>query len=278
MVPIQPIDVRDRFVPLYDRFFELVSGLSSAEWDFATVCDGWSVKDIADHLLGGDIGLLSRQRDGYFGAQPAQIASWEALVHFIDDQNDQWVRATQRISPQLLSDLFRVTAPQVIAHFAARDLNAIGNPVSWAGPEPAPIWLDVAREYTERWHHQQQMREAVGAPGITDAWLFHPVIDTFMRALPHTFRHIAAPEGTSIVVLVSDTDSDLSWSLRREDQHWRLYAGEAPMPQAQVRLPADTTWRLVTKGISTNTARNAATIDGDAYLADPVLTMISIIA
>ena len=36
--------------------------------------------------------------------------------------------------------------------------------VNWAGPEPAPIWLDPAREYTERWVHQQHIRDAVRNP------------------------------------------------------------------------------------------------------------------
>ncbi|HEX3202686.1 MAG TPA: hypothetical protein VHW42_12245 [Actinomycetes bacterium] len=39
------------------------------------------------------------------------------------------------------------------------------DPVSWVGPDPAPNWLDVAREYSERWTHQQQIRDAAEIPG-----------------------------------------------------------------------------------------------------------------
>jgi len=34
--------------------------------------------------------------------------------------------------------------------------------VSWAGPEPAPVWLDAARDFSEYWTHQQQICDATG--------------------------------------------------------------------------------------------------------------------
>ena len=46
--------------------------------------------------------------------------------------------------------------------------------VIWAGSDPAPMWLRVAREYTERWHHQQQIREALGRAFLTEPQWFAP--------------------------------------------------------------------------------------------------------
>ena len=40
--------------------------------------------------------------------------------------------------------------------------------MDWAtGRDPAPVWLDVAREYRERFVHQQQIREATGRPRLS---------------------------------------------------------------------------------------------------------------
>ena len=69
-------------------------------------------------------------------------------------------------------------------------------PVSWAGEARSPVWFDVARELTERWHHQQQIRDAVGADPLTTREFLHPVLDTFMRALPFASRHVTADDGT----------------------------------------------------------------------------------
>ena len=65
-----------------------------------------------------------------------------------------------------------------------------GPAVAWAGDKQSPNWFDIAREYTEKWLHQQHIREAVGQPVLDERrWLF-PVLDTFMRALPHVYRDI----------------------------------------------------------------------------------------
>jgi hypothetical protein len=39
--------------------------------------------------------------------------------------------------------------------------------VARAGEEASLNWFNIAREYSERSLHQQQIREAVGAPGLT---------------------------------------------------------------------------------------------------------------
>jgi hypothetical protein len=36
--------------------------------------------------------------------------------------------------------------------------------VSWAGTSPVPVWLDQARELSERWIHRQQLLQALGRP------------------------------------------------------------------------------------------------------------------
>jgi len=81
----------------------------------------------------------------------------------------EWtVKATARISPELLIDLLELTGEQFYDYMQTLDQMATGGVVSWAGPDPAPMWLDTAREYTERWIHQQQIRDAVNKPGLKD--------------------------------------------------------------------------------------------------------------
>lgn len=43
--------------------------------------------------------------------------------------------------------------------------------MSWAGEDGDAGWLDIGREFTEQWHHQMQIRDAVGAAPLPDpAW------------------------------------------------------------------------------------------------------------
>ena len=66
--------------------------------------------------------------------------------------------------------------------------------VAWAGEKHSINWFHIAREFTEKWHHQQQIRDAVGKPGIMTKEFFYPVMDTFMRGMPHRYRDVQAAE------------------------------------------------------------------------------------
>src|SRR5260370_38358657 len=107
------------------------------------------------------------------------------------------------MSNRLVCTFLSLTGEETYQLFSSLDLYAIGESVSWAGPDPAPVWLDVAREYTERRVHQQQIRDAVGRPGLKEQRFFAPVLATFVRALPHTFREVDAPDGTLIHLNIS---------------------------------------------------------------------------
>jgi uncharacterized protein (TIGR03083 family) len=278
---LPPIVVVDLFPGERDSLLRLLGGLSAAQWATPTVCPGWSVHDVALHLLGVDIANLSRRRDRFdapgFATPGTDLARWEHLVAAINRWNEGWVGAARRISPRLLCDLLRFTGAALHEYFAGLDLAALGGPVSWAGPDPAPVWLDIAREYTERWVHQQQIRDAVRQPGLTERRWLAPVLDTFARALPHTLRGVAAPEGASVRLVIAG-DAGGEWVAVRANGAWALTADAGPAPDAAVTLDQDVAWRLFTKGLSKERALRHARREGDPTLAGKVLEMVSVIA
>jgi uncharacterized protein (TIGR03083 family) len=269
------ICVADRFPALRAHLLELLSGLSDEDWNRSTAAPLWSVKDVVAHLLGGDIGNLSRRRD-QFSPFGGPIEGHENLVSFINELNAEWVRAARRISPRMLCELLGFTGPLMEAYFASLDPFAIGEPVSWAGPAPAPVWLDVAREFTERWHHQQQIRDATGRPPLYSPYFFAPVLDTFVRALPHGFRHTTAVEGTAIKLEITG-DSGGRWFLKRGSDGWKLFGDLETAPAAEVSLPQDLAWRLFTKGMGRDEARRVANVSGDSNLAAAIFSTIAVI-
>jgi uncharacterized protein (TIGR03083 family) len=271
----EPILVADLFPEVLDSLIGLLSSLSDDDWERPTVCPQWAVKDVATHLLAGEVGILSRQRDGYTPAGNP-VESWGDLVALINTLNETWTKAMRRLSPRLLCDLLRHTGAQTCAYFRSLDPFAVGDPVSWAGDEPAPVWLDLAREHTERWHHQQQIRDAVGKPGMMEKRFFAPVLDAFVRALPHTYRNVEAADGT-LVTLTITGEAGGRWSVRREGERWALYVGVEGRPHAEIVLEDDLAWRLFTKGVSREAAAARSTISGDRALGETALGMISII-
>jgi uncharacterized protein (TIGR03083 family) len=276
MQPPAPILVTHLFPETLAALLDLLSGLSAEEWRRPTICAQWSVKDIALHLLGGEIGILSRKRDGQ-AATSEPITSWDELVAFINRLNHEWVQATRRLSPRVLCDLLRLAGTQSCEYFRSLDPHALGEPVDWAGPDPAPVWLDLAREHTERWHHQQQIRDAVGRPGLKEPKFFAPVLDAFVRALPHTFSDVAAQDGAAVALTITG-EAGSRWLILREQGRWHLYLAPARNAQTEVMMDQETAWRLFTKGISRHEAQARATITGEPSLGLKLLETVSVIA
>jgi uncharacterized protein (TIGR03083 family) len=268
------IVVVDRFAPLRVHLLMLLADLGEDDWERPTAAPRWSVKDVAAHLLGGDVWILSGKRDGFHSA--GNIEDYDQLVQLVDRLNDEWVLAARRMSPRLLREFLEFTGPDVDACFASFDLMAMGGPVSWAGPEPAPVWFDLAREFTERWHHQQQIRDATGRPPLYDPYFLSPVLDTFVRALPHAFGNTAAPAGTCLRLQISGEAGGV-WFLQRAEEGWDLLLDSIAEPATNVVLPQETAWRLFTKGVDREKARSLAVIEGRAELAGPIFATTAII-
>ena len=274
-IPVQPIIVTPLFPELRAVLLDVVSKLSAEQWAMPTACAGWSVKDVALHILGDDVGNLSRRRDGF--SERSDFAGWDDLVRWINYRNELWVEMARRLSRRLLGEMLQLTGKMVNDYLASLDPYALGGPVSWAGSDPAPVWLDLAREYTEYWMHHQHICEAVGMTSMKDRRHFHPVLDTFVRALPHTYRHTIASPGTVISLILTGEAGD-AWHLLREDDQWALYAETDMASACTVTMPTEVAWKLFTNGMEVEQVRKQATIAGDPTLAEPVLQMVSIIA
>ena len=275
LTPPRPVIVADLFAEILDGLLKLLSSLDASDWEKPTVCTGWTVKDVALHLLGGEIGNLSSRRDSHW--QGASVDGWAELVVFINDWNTEWVRVARRISDPLLIDLLRITGRQMNDYFHTLDPYQTGDPVSWVGPQPAPVWLDLAREFTERWHHQQHIRDATRQSGFKEPRFLAPVLATFVRALPRIFAAVTAAEGT-VVTLTITGNSGGRWSVLRKQDGWELFSGSTAGPAAEMILDEDTAWRLFTRGLTAGQARGHAVLKGDPVLGLQVLKMVSIIA
>lgn len=279
MKPVEPIFVTEVYSELHTELIALLKSLAPDDWHKPTVAGAWKVRDIVAHLLDSDIRRLSFQRDNAPQVPPDNpITNYRDLVDFLNDLNAVWVKAAQRISPPLLIQMHELTGAQVCELFASLDPFApalFG--VAWAGEEDSENWFDVAREYTEKWHHQQQIRDAVGAEPLYERkWLF-PVLDTFLRGLPYTYRNVQADEGTRIVFTITGA-AGADWTLQREGDAWKLYAGIGDAAACTIQFDQDTAWRLLTKGLSREIAATRVAINGTQSLGEPLLGMLAVMA
>jgi uncharacterized protein (TIGR03083 family) len=288
--PAAPLLTAHLFPTLDARLIDLLRSLAPEDWERQTIAPKWKVKDVAAHLLDTQLRKLSFGRDGCVPSPPPVIASDRDLVSFIDRLNAEGVTVFRRLSPAVLIAWMEQTSREAASYYASLDPFAparIG--VSWAGESVSENWFDVARELTERWHHQQQIRLAVteltqetGSPksernlrAIMTPELYHPVLDCFMRALPFHYRSMSAPPGAAIRIHVAG-DCGGDWHLYH-DEAWMLASEPAGAILASVSIPQDIAWRIFTKGIARDDAREQVRVTGDAALGNHVLSMLAIV-
>ncbi len=282
MQKLQPIHCVDLFPGVNALLLELLHSLSPDDWARPTVCSQWDVKDVTAHILDGMMRRLSLQRDAYSPGGSGGTRSYAELVAFINRMNMDWTNALKRVSPPILIQLLESTGREFHAFFETLDPHGPAIfPVAWAGEEYSENWFDIARDYTEQWIHQQQIRDAVGALGpLTDAPFGPPAFDTFMRGLPHAFRNTAASNGTTVQVDVSG-DGGGRWFVVRDGDTWLLSLDCENEPEATVRIDPDSAWRIISKRMSADEVRAAfgqIESSGDESLITPVLELTSVMA
>jgi uncharacterized protein (TIGR03083 family) len=258
------------------QLIDLLRSLTPSEWDLQTIAPLWKVRDVAAHLLDTALRKLSMVRDSCY-VEPVELHSAQDVITLVNRLNREGVTVYRRLSPPVLIDMMKMVCDQSARFHESLDPfgRATFN-VSWAGEETSLNWFDTARELTERWHHQQQVRVATNRPGIMIPELYHPVLDCFVRGLPHLYRHVDAPAGTVLLLEITG-ECGGRWFLSRGSTAWEFLKRPPEKFACRVVLPEALAWRLFTKGIDRDAARAQIQIEGDRKLGDKVLYLTAIV-
>jgi uncharacterized protein (TIGR03083 family) len=215
-------------------------------------------------------------RDGCFVETP-EIRSAEDLGALVNRWNAEGVQVYRRLSPRLLREMMALAVEELADYFASLDPMApAAFAVSWAGERESANWFDIARELTERWHHQQQIREAVGRPGILTPEFHRPVIDCFARGIPFALRGVEAEPGARIRFEVSG-ESGGAWNYVLEVTASKLEDEAAETWDARVVMGEDFAWKVFTKGIGKQEAMKRSLLEGNATLCEAVFGLTAIV-
>jgi uncharacterized protein (TIGR03083 family) len=255
-------------------FVTLLEQLSAEEWTHATECPAWTVKGIALHVLGDDLSLLSRQRDG---AQPAvfrnELGEWAGSYRSLDEFNEHWVSSAEFFSSRLIVQLLRVTGAQTLEWYTMVEPESIGETVWFYSEDPAPYWMIAAREYWERWTHHSQIRRATGRPLLDEPSLLIPAIGTAVRAFPHAFRALSVDNGTSVSVSVADL---AGWTVQCEHGTWRLYEGLRADADAGLFVPRESAAPLFSRGLTADEITQTVTVQGDSNIGGLIVAGLGV--
>ena len=272
-----PRDVAPLFRPLLRELISLLRGLGPRDWERQTVAVGWRVRDVAAHLLDVELRKIAAYRDDHDVSSGATMESDRDLSRLVNGLNAGGVAFAARLSPRLIVDLLEVTgawAADVIE--ALPTFERARYAVSWAGESESQNWMDVGRDYTERWHHQAQIRDAVGVRRLLEPRWMEPLLEFSIRALPAAYSAISAPASTAVTLIVEGETSGHCSVVRAEDT-WEIFHGAPPAPAAMVDISTDDAWRLFYNALSPAALAERVRVAGDLALAEPLLRVRSVI-
>jgi hypothetical protein len=266
------VETAHLLVPLHRELVALLRGLAAGDWLRPTSAGAWRVRDVAAHVLDGQLRRLSFHRDRLGRATRPDDTDYAGVLAYLNALNAAWIAVADRFSPRVLTDLLETIGEEAAVFLAGLPPHAPAFwPVAWAGHARSENWMDVGRDYTECWHHQQQIRDAVGAPALDAGRWLSPVVALAVRALPPALAPLPRPDGSSLALTVSGEGGG-RWLLLRAGGAWSVIAHEAPHAHdAAVTLGAMAAARVWYSGRRPSAAAEQAVCAGDRALCDAVL-------
>lgn len=268
------------FMPLHESLIQLLKEMEPADWGKPTLAKDWSVKDIVAHLLDTTVRGIAVLRDKHFADSGPSQQDYQSLVKYINQLNASFIVAAKRFSPEQLIEFLELTGPvhtQLLCELAPFEKAVFS--VAWAGETTSMNWFHIAREYSEKYHHQLQIREAVGkTEALMTATFFAPFMQTFFLGLPYLLKDHHAPD-EAVVALEMTGSMGASCYLQYKDGQWKIQQ-DLLLNNLYARsvMPADIAWKLFTKGVSPKEIYPMVKLEGNQALAKQLLNLVAVVA
>jgi uncharacterized protein (TIGR03083 family) len=272
----QSFDYRSLFRVEDDRLLALLRSLTPADWHRPTPCPGWDVHGLATHLLGGSFSVISWLRDGFRGTPTPDNLDEQGFIDWLDDLQATWVDAARRLSPRLLVELLEWSTKGFAEAMEAHEPSSVTAHVSWAGADPVPVWVDHARELTEKWIHRQQILEALGQPADLRPDLARPVLEALRWAYPYRLNAHRRDPGAFVDIDLIDEQLGQRWRLVSSGDSWEFDGVSPNVKVASMSLSGDQAWKLLTNNYDSATDGVVRTA-GDPEIVETLIRTRAII-
>ncbi|MFV2118639.1 maleylpyruvate isomerase family mycothiol-dependent enzyme [Streptomyces sp. Act-28] len=250
---------------------ELVQPLVEGEWNRATPCPGWSVRDIVSHVIGMECEMLGDPRPIH--SLPRDLYHVRSdFARYMEMQVD--VRR-HHTAPEMTAEL-----EYVLIRRARMLRNEKRSPDALVR---APLGAEQSLEVAYRmrafdvWVHEQDLRAALGEPGNLDSPGAYVVRDSLLTVLPKVVaKDAGAPPNTAVVLDVSGPVEFLRTV--RVDAEGRGTIDGAPSlgPAVTLAMDWETYVRLACGRVRPAAVADRVKVEGDEELADAILAHFAV--
>jgi len=177
---------------VWDSLVALGETLTAAQFEVATDCPGWSVKDQFSHVIGTELMLEGAPAPDLDGARPHYVRN------DLGELNERFVEARRALpGRQVVDELAGLAQHRLVA---LRNLDE----EAWAAIGPSPIGMVPYVDYMgvrtfDSWVHEQDVRVALDRPGGRGGAGERVTLDRMEASMPYVLgRRVQPPPGTTL--------------------------------------------------------------------------------
>ncbi|MEV8535806.1 maleylpyruvate isomerase family mycothiol-dependent enzyme [Streptomyces sp. NPDC051211] len=261
----------DAWTHSIEAISELVLPLTEGEWNRATPCPGWSVRDVVSHVIGIECEMLG---------DPRPIHTLPRDLRHVVDEFTRYMEVQVDVrrhhtAPEMTSEL-----EYTIIRRARQLRNEKRDPGTMVrGPLGDQVTLELALRLRafDVWIHEQDLRTALGVPGNLDSPGAYVARDLLLAGLPKVVAKQAGAPANSAVVLDVHGPLEFMRTVRVDAQGRGTVDGTPSLgPAVTLTLDWETYVRLAAGRVRPAAVADRLKVEGDQALADAILANFAV--
>ncbi|MEU2827380.1 maleylpyruvate isomerase family mycothiol-dependent enzyme [Streptomyces lavendulae] len=261
----------DAWTHSIEAISELVRPLPESDWNRATPCPGWSVRDVVSHVIGIECEQLG---------DPRPIHTLPRDLRHVVDEFTRYMEVQVDVrrhhtAPEMTSELeYTVIRRQRQLRNEKRDPATMVR-----GPLGDQVTLEHALRLRafDVWIHEQDLRSALGVPGNWDSPGAYVAQDLLLAGLAKVVaKGAGAPPGSAVVL---DVHGALEFMRTvRVDLSGRATVEKTPSlgPAVTLAMDWETYVRLAAGRVRPRAVADRVKVAGDAELGDAILAAFAV--
>jgi uncharacterized protein (TIGR03083 family) len=244
---------------------ELTASITPTEWDLATDCPGWTVRDNVSHLIAIERRLLGLPPDPALSEYPPHVKNDTGKFN-----EDAIELRRHRPGAEVRAEFNEITAQRarMLTAMSTEDFDRPG----WSPIGEVPYRQFMTVRLFDCWAHEQDMRRALARPGH----LTGPVVDAVMawhrRSLGFVVGKKAGAPDNSVVAFSVTGPTAAHYIVEVHDRRAAVVDNASSPPTATLTLDTETFNALLCGRWTAHEARarHKLALDGDIALASSV--------
>ncbi|MFD4985699.1 maleylpyruvate isomerase family mycothiol-dependent enzyme [Streptomyces sp. NPDC058374] len=256
----------DAWTHSVEAISELVQPLPEAQWNLATPCPAWSVRDLVSHVIGLDCEMLG---------DPRPIHTLPRDLYHVRTDHQRYMEMQVDVRRHHTGPEMTAELEYTIIRRSRQLRNETREPsATLRGPLGTEQTLEAAMyaRAVDVWLHEQDLRTALGQPGNLDSPGAYIARDMLLSALAKVVaREAGAPPGTAVVIDVQGPVEFLRTV--RVDAEGRGSVDGSPSlgPAVTLSLDWETYIKLAAGRVRHEAVGDRVKTEGDPELAQAIL-------